>query len=49
MKRPTPEEERVAETLCDKLTTTCYLFPCAGGVAEVENLGVKVSLGRREE
>lgn len=40
MKRPTPEEERVAETLCDKLTTTHYLFPCADGVKPGKKGGV---------
>ena len=44
-----PEGEGAAETTCDELTTTpipCPPVPLAG--EEVENLGVKLSLGRRE-
>jgi len=43
------EEERVAETTYDELTTSPIPCPPAllGG-EEVENMGVKLSLGRRE-
>jgi len=46
---PPPQEEGVAETMCDDLTTTpipCTTVPLGG--QEVEKSGVKLSPGRRE-
>ena len=49
MRSPPPEEEGVAETMCDELTATPIPRPSAPlRGEEVENLGVKLSLGRRE-
>lgn len=49
MRSPPPEEEGAPERVCDELTTT--LIPCLPvplGGKEVEKLGVKLRLGRRE-
>ena len=45
---PPPEEEGAAETTCDELTATPIPHPPAPlGREEVEELGAKLSLGRR--
>ena len=49
VRSPPPEEERAAETMCDEQTTTPIPHPPAPlRREEVENSGVKLSLGRNE-
>jgi len=50
MRSPSPEEEGVAETTYDELTTNLphSLSPCAAQSEKVENSGVKSSPGIRE-
>jgi len=49
VRSPSPEEEKVTETVCDELTTTSICHPPVPlGRDEVEGLGVKKSPGRRE-
>jgi len=47
VRSPPPEEEEVAETVCDELTTIPIPCPSAPLVlGDVENSGVKLSPGR---
>jgi len=48
VRSPPPEEEGAAETTCDELTTAPVPRPPAPLGGRGENLGVKLSPGRRE-